>query len=186
MQNPPFWSRKSHEFQYKSLPRRAVNCKRCGEPKTQDAVAYVPTPVNMYTQFRPRIRGKLWLFLCVHVHRSRVYVSEARSTRYFRSSANLVAISDSASFTITPTKVRRFWFTIHRFEHTIPRFQHNFLVFDTKFIVFTHPLLVFRPRCTVNSWFKTMILYSKWWISLLKMMNFAHLYGEFRRALSSR
>ena len=31
----------------------------------------VPTPGNMYTQFRPRIRGKLWLLSCIHTTWSR-------------------------------------------------------------------------------------------------------------------
>ena len=33
--------------------------------------AGVPTPGNMYRQFRPRIRCKLWLLLCIHIHWSR-------------------------------------------------------------------------------------------------------------------
>ena len=36
-----------------------------------DIVIVIPTPVNMYTQFRPKIRCKLWLLLCIHIHRSR-------------------------------------------------------------------------------------------------------------------
>ena len=36
-----------------------------------DIVIVIPTPVNMYTQFRPKIRCKLWLLLCIHIPRSR-------------------------------------------------------------------------------------------------------------------
>ena len=37
----------------------------------------VSAPVRMYTQFRPRIRGKLWLLVCIQIPRRRYDLSTA-------------------------------------------------------------------------------------------------------------
>ena len=37
-------------------------------PVSTRATPSLPTPVNMYTQFRSRIRCNLWLLLCTHIH----------------------------------------------------------------------------------------------------------------------
>ena len=86
-----------------------------------ESTAGVLTLGNMYASYRPKIRCKVWLLLCIHIPRSR-YIRYSPLSSCTSRAVRIDGSNSTATFTMFDTK---------------------FLVFDTRFLVFTTKPIMF-------------------------------------------
>ena len=98
------------------------------------AISSIPTPVNMYTQFRPIIRGKLWLLLCIHIPRSRYL--PAGQQWHLQSERDLSITGMYIQYRNDSPFCESFREPIAFFHNEIDIFQSKFDILQQKFMIF--------------------------------------------------